>query len=134
MHVRRYFGFALLAVIVALAGCRNVPVQNIENAPIQLPDNMTLDKVKKGIVKAGLRKDWDMIEVEPGHLIAKVLVRGKHRAEVDIFFDTKQFSIQYKGSEKLEYDGETIHKNYNAWVQDLKYAIDNEMTLVGLSN
>ena len=38
-------------------------------------------------------------------------------AEVDITFDATKFSINYKNSENLLYDGTVIHRNYNKWIQ-----------------
>jgi hypothetical protein len=48
-----------------------------------------------------------------------------HTAVVTIPFSTKSYSILYKESTNLKYDAEkqTIHGNYNGWVQRL----DNEI-------
>jgi len=38
---------------------------------------------------------------------------------MEIEYDTKQYSITYKDSQGLKYDGSQIHKTYNSWVHNL---------------
>ena len=51
-----------------------------------------------------------------------------HRAVVDVRYDTKTYSIKYKDSSNLQYDGTSIHKNYNGWIQNLDNAIRARLT------
>ena len=44
-------------------------------------------------------------------------------ALVRIDHDTKTFSITYKDSRNLGYDGTLIRRNYNRWVRNLKQSI-----------
>ena len=46
-----------------------------------------------------------------------------HVAVVDIQFDSKTYSIKYKDSTNLDYTGNSIHKNYNGWIENLDNAI-----------
>lgn len=120
-------------VLLVLSACRTTEVRNVESEPLFAPETATMADIKKGIMRAGLHRNWLMQEVAPGHLEAKVDVRGKHSATVDIFFDTKRFSILYKDSQNLKYDGNTIHSNYMTWVENLKTDIKKEMSLIGIS-
>jgi hypothetical protein len=45
-------------------------------------------------------------------------VRNKHYIEVDIAFDEKTFRITYRDSRNMNYNGQTIHWNYNNWCRN----------------
>ena len=38
-------------------------------------------------------------------------------------YSVKSYSIRYKDSTELGYDGGSIHQNYNGWVQNLDKGI-----------
>jgi len=67
-----------------------------------------------------------MVPRSPGK-VEGVLALRTHRAVVDIDYDTKVYSIKYKDSVNLDYDGKTIHKNYNGWVENLDRAIKSKL-------
>jgi hypothetical protein len=123
---------------LALVGCRGtVPIENVSNAPYGLAsytadEPLTLEDYEQAIVRAGSKRNWVFERVGPGHLVATNVVRGKHTAVVDITFDTESFSIDYKDSRNLKYDPstQTIHPNYNAWVDLLKVDIQTEIQIL----
>ncbi|MDJ0611690.1 MAG: hypothetical protein QNJ67_22140 [Kiloniellales bacterium] len=127
--MKRLIGFAMLSALFAVAACRTAPIDDVHSAPLKAPAGVTLDEVQKGIVRAGKVTAWQMTEIAPGHLEAKVNVRGKHQALVDIKFDTEAFSIRYRDSVNLNYDEARamIHPNYNEWIHSLEAQIQNEM-------
>ena len=51
----------------------------------------------------------------------------KHTAVVDIRYTPERYSISYRDSEVLLYDGSMIHRNYNKWVQPLSERINLEI-------
>jgi len=81
-----------------------------------------MEQVKKAIITAGAGLGWNIKTQSPGHLIGTLNLR-KHTAIVDIKYTTENFSINYKDSTNLNYDGTNIHKNYNGWIQNLEKAI-----------
>ena len=81
-----------------------------------------MDDMQKAIVRAGAGLGWQMKVAEPGLIVGTLRLRS-HMAVVDIKYDTKAYSITYKDSSNLDYDGANIHKNYNGWVQNLDNAI-----------
>ena len=111
-----------LFCLLALAACRNAPVYNVEQAPLNAPQSASLSQIGKAIKVAGAQLGWQMHDVSPGRMVGKLYNRS-HVAEVDIVHDKKSYSIRYKDSVNLKYDGTTIHKNYNSWVQNLQKAI-----------
>ncbi|MBE9555190.1 MAG: hypothetical protein IMF05_17135 [Proteobacteria bacterium] len=112
----------LLIVGLALGACRAAPVYSVSSATMASPPNATMEHVADAIRRAGISKGWQMIDKGPGEIEGRLNLRS-HLAVVSITFDTKQFSIFYKDSTNLNYDGTRIHKNYNGWVQNLEKAI-----------
>ena len=129
----RPIGLVLVMALLALASCRSAPVRNVDQALLMAPLDVTLEEVTTGIVRAGALRDWRMTEIAPGHLVAEIEVRGRHRAAADVFFDTRVFSIQYRYSENLNFDARRglIHPNYNEWVMNLRSDIQREMRAIG---
>lgn len=119
---------ALLTILI-LSGCRANPVYNVTDNDISTfgGGNMTLDQIKGAIVDAGTPLGWVFSDKGEGHLVATLAVR-KHMAVVDIMYNTKAYSINYKDSENLDFDGTNIHKNYNGWVQNLQKRINIKLS------
>ena len=104
----------LSLLILVFTGCaRTLPIHNVENQAINY--DLSNDKIEKAILQAGIDKRWMMKVVEPGKIEAYVLVRS-HRAEVNITYNEKTYSITYKDSQNLLYKDGKIHRNYNKWV------------------
>lgn len=124
----------LLVAALAVAGCRAETVYNptdIAYAPAATQTRaLTQTDYKNAIIRAGTRRGWTFEDAGPGHLIGNVVVRGKHYATVDVFYDTESFTIDYKDSRNLDYDpaNNQIHPNYNAWVNNLQQDIQAEVT------
>lgn len=112
----------LLVAGLALGSCRSAPVYIVNSSSLATSPNATLEQVASAIQRAGISLGWQMIEKGPSEMEGRLNLRS-HVAVVSITFDTKQFSIFYKDSTNLNYDGTTIHKNYNGWVQNLEKAI-----------
>lgn len=119
--------FPLIAVVLVLVACAT-PIENIDSSPINLSSNTyDLEVVTKAIERAGSRRGWRMKEQTPGHIVATLLVRG-HMAQVNIVYTLDEYSISYKDSKNLDYDGKTIHRFYNSWVKNLDNDIQAELS------
>jgi hypothetical protein len=121
---RLKFWVAITALV--LAACGTVPVLNINHAPIVNNPNITLDDVGKAIQRGGAALGWIMQLDRPGHVLGTLKLRT-HVAIVDINYDTKSYSIIYKDSSDLKYDGTNIHKNYNGWIENLNKSIQAQL-------
>ena len=121
----------ILAIMVAsallMAGCRSNPVLNINNAPIEIAAKHTSKDIKKAITRAGIGLGWQMKAKKAGHIVGTLYLR-KHLAVVDIKYSKKSYSITYKSSQHLAYDGENIHQNYNSWVTNLNRQIQAQLS------
>jgi predicted small lipoprotein YifL len=119
---------ALIAVAAIAACARNAPVYNVAEMPVAASKpNASLDEVGKAIVRAGATLGWQMKAVKPGQILGTLTLR-EHMAVVDVNYTPQAYSIQYKDSSNLNYDGQTIHKNYNGWVQNLDKAIRAQLS------
>ncbi len=129
MNRKLIITLAIAIVTVALAGCpHQAPVYNVNNATVVTNvNNVSSDQVRQAIVRAGGGLGWIITEVGPGELEGTLNLRS-HTAKVSIPYSTKQYSIIYKDSVDLDYNGETIHSNYNGWVQNLQKAIQVQLT------
>ena len=118
------------AVALLLIGCRgNLPVNDIASAPITTPRPATLEDVQKAIIRAGAGLGWQMVPRGPGKVEGTLNVR-EHRAVVDVSFDAKTYSIKYKDSTNLNYDGTSIHAQYNTWINNLDKAIRTQLSVM----
>ena len=117
MIQRRLVAFG---AILALAACaRPSPLQEGSG---DFVGRGTLAQRAAEIRRAGAGLGWVMQDQGPGLMRGTLNVRT-HQAVVDIPYDTRRFSIRYVTSTNLDYNGSTIHRNYNSWVRNLQNAI-----------
>ena len=113
--------------MAVVTGCRTAPVYNVDNAPVtSTTGKVSRDDVRNAILQSGAALGWRMKEAEPGHIVGTLNLR-QHMAQVDIAYTAKAYSIQYKNSSNLKYDGTSIHSNYNGWVQNLDRSIQSRL-------
>ena len=121
---KNYFNFILILLITLfITGCVK-PVHDVHDSAVTTVRDISLSKkeVKKAIIRAGIHKGWKMKEVKPGHIVGTLHLRD-HMAKVNIKYSEKRYSITYKDSSNLNYDGTNIHRNYNNWIIYLDRAI-----------
>jgi len=114
-----------LATLLLMTACRTTPVRNVELAPVPTaPDKqqLTLLQVEKAIVLGANALGWSTTVQSPGVIVATIRLRD-HYAAVNITYSPSSYSIKYKDSTNLKYDGKTIHSNYNGWIENLDRAI-----------
>ena len=85
-----------------------------------------MEDIEKAIIIAGAGLGWRIKSKSPGNLIGTLALRD-HIAIVDIKVDTEKYSITYKDSTNLKYDGTNIHSNYNGWIQNLEKSINAQL-------
>ena len=117
------------ASVIFVAGCKtNEPVTNYQSTPVATKSGkQDLAKVKKAIVVAGTKAGWQMQPIADGHILAAIFSRG-HTAKIDIKYSVDTYSITYRESSNLQYDGTNIHRDYNAWVNELNQNIRDELS------
>lgn len=126
MRTLKFAVVGLLTLIVA--ACRTVPVENITHHTFPAgAERLSLAQIEESIIKATSDRDWLITRQSEGELIATYSPRS-HIAKVKIDFDTTEFSIVYLDSTNLNYDGSSIHYNYNRWVNNLRQDILREVS------
>jgi len=116
----------LLLSAVLLGGCRTAPVYNVTEAALPSGKQHSMKDVEAAILRAGDKLGWTMRAVKPGEVQGTLALRT-HVAVVSIPYSQKGYSIVYKSSENLNYDGTQIHSNYNGWIQNLERRINVEL-------
>jgi hypothetical protein len=113
---------ALLALAgTGLAACaRTAPIYNVSNA--NFVGSAPLAQRSLQIRRAGAGLGWIMEDEAPG-VIRGTLNLRTHQAVVRVLFNNTGFSLQHASSSNLDYDGASIHRNYNGWIQRLEQQI-----------
>lgn len=124
------FGLLVLFMWTLLAaGCVSTyPVYNVTEKPVVTVAGKTasLEDVGKAITRAGGTLGWQMKQIEPGYILATLKLR-EHVAIVDVRYTASAYSITYKDSTNVKYDGARIHGNYNRWILNLDNAIKTQL-------
>lgn len=119
-----------LVAMVVMIGCV-APLKNITESAITTGSekSATIKVLGEAVVRAGGSLGWRMQRIKPGHIVGTLFLRS-HMAAVDITFNEDTYSIMYKNSSNLNYDGEKIHQNYNGWIKRLDDAINREFSML----
>ena len=124
-----YSKLAVLAVVLAVAGCNAVPILNVKDAAVSGSSGKAMSnaEVRSSILRAGAALGWQMKDEGPNMLVGTLLLRD-HSAVVEIPYSSNAYSIQYRSSTNLKESGGNIHKNYNGWIQNLTRGINAQLT------
>ncbi|MDH5601597.1 MAG: hypothetical protein OEY78_09865 [Gammaproteobacteria bacterium] len=126
---QNYIVIIATALMLILAGCRANPILNIEDAPVNISGKYSSNDVKKAIIRAGAGLGWNMKAKTTGLIVGTLFLR-KHVAIININYTKNGYSITYKDSQNLNYDGTNIHKNYNSWIQNLNRQIQAQLSAI----
>ncbi len=127
MSFKKISTLILAVLLVTIVGCRSNPVREVNNAPVMATGKYTAKDVKNAIIQAGQSIGWGMKPVKPGLIIGTIFVRN-HMAKIKIKYSKKDFSIHYKDSAGLNYDGTNIHRSYNNWIKNLEQRINSQLS------
>jgi hypothetical protein len=120
----------ILIATLALSSCGTAPVYNVQNATVVANvSNASSSQVRKAIISAGKVLGWTIKDAGPGRLEGKLFLRT-HYAKVSIPYSSESYSIIYKDSKNLEYDGTSIHRAYNGWIQNLNKNIQLQLSIL----
>ena len=120
---------ALILILgISIMSCGTAPVYQVIDAPVVSATNKhTKEAVRQAIFRAGTRKGWRMKNLGNKRIEGTLTVR-KATAKVVIDYDKNRYSIRYKDSENLNYDGATIRDGYNRWIRHLDQQIRVELS------
>lgn len=120
-------GLLTLGLVLTVTGCGAAKVMNVPSQPIS--NKTTNAAVYKAIQKAGVGLGW-IVEKSGNNAAKATLNLRTHQAVVLIRYSSKTYAINYKSSLNLKHNASknTIHKNYNGWVQNLNNAIKVQLS------
>lgn len=126
------FGLLSIVLILSLTSCGVAQVMNVPNQSIS--KKASSNDVYKAIQRAGIGLGWKIQKTNNNTVLATLSLRS-HLAVVTINYTQSSYSINYKSSIALRYSPQdnTIHKNYNGWIQNLNNAIQAQLSLVDSS-
>jgi hypothetical protein len=118
---------AIALLVLLLGACRvGMPVYNVNDAVAANGPNASKEDVRKAIIRAGGELGWQFKDNGPDAMIGTLLIRT-HTAVVNVPYSARHYSIVYKDSVALNYNGSVIHPNYNSWIHNLQHAIDAQL-------
>ena len=128
MRHRSLLVAGLMAFAVTAMGCGTAQERaSYTSLPIAAKSNPTLEQVTGAIMRAGPAKSWQMTLVRPGLVEAtRSWDKGKHSIVVNVTYNTRRYSIEYKSSENLKARGKSIHWSYNREVNRLNDEIQRQ--------
>ncbi len=127
MQPTSLYALVLMVALALLGGCRTAPVYNVSQVPVMTTKkSYSMEDIEKAIMRAGASLGWQIQLIDTGHMLGTLYIRS-HMAQVDITYSPRTYSIRYKNSSNLDYDGSKIHSNYNGWIQNLDHAIKREL-------
>ena len=124
--------FAIVTLVVlTMMGCRSSGmIYTVTDAPVVTStSNYSTKEVRNAILQAGSSLGWQMEDAQPGLIIATLNVRT-HMVQVEIPYDRRTYSILYRDSVNMNYNGSSIHNNYTGWVQRLSAAINSRLSML----
>jgi hypothetical protein len=128
----------LAAFLFAAVGCRAnmAPVLNVADAPTTGPvagwsppaPPRPPAAIRTAILQGLATKGWK-VDGEQSGLIVATVAASSHFAQVSVTYTPYAYSITYRNSSpSLKYDGRIIHRRYNHWINQLRQAIDAQLT------
>jgi len=113
----------LLFSSLVMTGCGSAKIYNVQQHKIS--HKKSSETVYQAIKSGGQSLGWKINKIKPGVAQGKLYLRT-HVAVVRINYTNSSYSIRYVSSQNLKYDAkkQTIHSNYNGWIQNLEKAID----------
>jgi len=128
--LKRFF-LLMCLTLVPLQFVQAAEVLNLDDVavPVKLDGSRhSAKEVQTAIINACRARGWTP-RLEGNTIVASILVRGKHYAEVGITYDANKYSIRYRDSRDLKYNAEknSIHRNYNNWVARLSGTIQQNL-------
>lgn len=132
--MKKFLILILSMIAFLFIGC-NAKVYDVYNSSI--PNNgsqkIAQTDIEKSIIKAGASLGWVMKKIKDGEMQGTLNLRN-HIAIVSIKYNQEKYSILHVNSKNLDYKPgpDTIHSNYNSWIQNLDRAIQVQLNTVNL--
>lgn len=122
-------GLFTVVACLLLSGCfgRIQPIYSVVNNPIPSSAQfLSLREIGDVVERSAINRGW-LVEEQYAGLYQLTQSKKTHKAVVEVSFDQSSYSIKYKDSVDLFYNGTNIHRNYNRWVKYLERDIQQNL-------
>lgn len=99
------------------------------------------EEMRSAILSSMAMRGWSLESETPGRMELSISVRDKHKARIELTYQSGGYSIRYLESTNLLYDEKAytrnaevvraIHRNYNQWIRYLALGINAIMGVPG---
>jgi len=122
-----------ILLVVASCSGRSQPLYSGLLRPVPtIAQTLDREEIGRVIQRAAVRRGW-LVEPMGDNKVRITLNVRKHQAIADITYSSKTFKTTYVKSTNLNYDGKSIHTNYNRWVKNLEMDIEKELQVSGIN-
>lgn len=122
---------ANVLILILLSACSTQqPIYNVSASPVPQRSNgtkLSIEEVRGAIFAATTIKGWKPTSVNANEIQAKITVRDRHTATIDIKYTDSSYSINLSSSGGLDEKDGNIHRNYNKWIILLDTQIQAEL-------
>jgi|SRR5579862_5533711 len=125
----------LLLIAVVAGGCRTATLY--QPPPVSFFP-METTNVEHAIIAAMAKRGWTASREGPGAMLGTLHLRD-HTVVVRITYTKDSYQIAYVSSENMQFSKksngtEVIHKNYNAWINNLSRDINAQLIPPGVAD
>ncbi len=113
---------AALGILLLSAACTK-PLAKVEGSSYGWgpQKGVTLAQMQSTIEKTAQDLGWELSDAQPGSFTGtRAWGAGKHNIVIGVAYNEKTFSIRYKDSRNMSFNGSSIHHTYNDMVDTLK--------------
>jgi hypothetical protein len=113
---------AAIGILLLAAACTK-PMHKVEASKYGWgpQKGVTLAQMRSTIEKTAQDLGWQLSDVQAGSFTARQEWGAtKHNIVVGVVYDEKTFSIRYKDSKNMSFNGSSIHHTYNDMVSTLQ--------------
>ena len=125
--------FLAIALLLASApsGAAS-PIKNMIDVPVPIRADggrYSIEEVRTAIIQGSQTPLWTAEVAGDTIIRAKLNVKNKHFAVVEIPYSESAYSIIYVSSDNLDYNPtrQTIHRNYSKWILRLTTSINEQL-------
>ena len=123
----------IACVLIVVAAC-TLPIRKVDSHDYgEGPSTgASMDQIKTTVESVATIRGWKLSNVQAGQFTGTRAWGGadsnKHNIVVDVVYNADTFSILYKDSKAMTYNGSSIHHTYNDMVLELQEGIQEAVS------
>lgn len=123
--MKKLLAALVLGLAVFASGCTTTAMHRIVYRPIvgSAADGNFAQVAETALTQRG----WQITGRREDAIDASYAVDAEHRADISIVYTAASYTVEYRGSEGLNYSRGRIHRHYNNWINNLDYDIQRAM-------